>query len=68
MDLTPVQEEELEDRLYKKMKVKYDSTVENAINKAGFVLKMTIPEAYQKKKTEELQRQMSRKASQNIQQ
>ena len=46
MDLTPEQVEELEDRIYKKMKNKFDSNVENAISKAGFVLKMTIPEAY----------------------
>ena len=42
------------------MKEKLDKAIDNAVNKAGFVLKMIIPEAYQKEKTEELQRQLSR--------
>ena len=41
-------------------------TIENAIKKAGFLLKLMIPEAYLNEKTEELQRQLSRKQSQNI--
>ena len=52
----------------KKIKVKMAETIENAIKKAGFLLKLMIPEAYLNEKTEELQRQLSRKQSQNIQQ
>ena len=43
------------------MEVKFAEAVADAIKKAKFVLKMMIPEAYQKQKTEDLQREVSRK-------
>ena len=49
------------------MIVKMGEMITDSILKAKLALKMSIPEAYQKQKSEELQREMSRKQSQNIQ-
>lgn len=48
------------------MQEKMAEAVADAVAKAKFVLKMMIPEAYQAQKTEELQRALSRRRSQNV--
>lgn len=57
----------VEDRAFAKMEVKLAETIKDSIDKARFLLKMMIPEAFAKQKSEDLQREMSRKLSQNIQ-
>ena len=65
--LTPEQLAEVEDRAFKKMEEKMAAAITDSIKKAHFLLKMMIPEAYQKQKSEDLQKEISRKQSQNIQ-
>ena len=64
--LNPEQEATVEDRAFEKMEKQLKISIENAVGKAQFVLKMSIPEAYSKQKTEDLQRELSRKQSENI--
>ena len=64
--LNPEQEATVEDRAFEKMEKQLKITIESAVGKAQFVLKMSIPEAYSKQKTEDLQRELSRKQSENI--
>ena len=64
--LNPEQEANVEDRAFEKMEKQLKITIESAVGKAQFVLKMSIPEAYSKQKTEDLQRELSRKQSENI--
>lgn len=52
--LNAEQEAEAEDRAFKKMEEQMKTTITSAIGKANFVLKMAIPEAYQKQKAEDL--------------
>lgn len=64
--LNPEQEATVEDRAFEKMEKQLKITIESAVGKAQFVLKMSIPEVYSKQKTEDLQRELSRKQSENI--
>ena len=43
------------------MTVKMAEKIEDAVKKARYILKMIVPEAYKKQKSEDLQRELSRK-------
>ena len=48
------------------MQEKMADAIESAIKKCKLVLKMRLPDAYKQEATEDLQRELSRKLSQNI--
>ena len=61
------QQAEVEERSFQQMQVKMQEAIEDSIQKARFLLKMMIPDSYKKEQAEELQKELSRRQSENVQ-
>ena len=56
----------VETRAYEKMVIRLQELIEDAVEKANLLLKMSVPEAYKIQQIEGMQREMSRQKSEIV--